>query len=287
MTYVGKLLVVLQLMLSVCFMAFAGAVYTTQQNWQAAATKAQEDVASLRENLATVSADLTNRVTEEKTRADKAEQERDLAQGKLDDSEVKVEQVTEKLNTAQTALEVQTTLAGIAEDQAAAARKQASTLRGLNSQLLETKDELTAENRKLEDQIFSLKREADRIEQKHQSILNRNVELIAILQANGLSSDPSDYANLDTAPPPVVEGLVLNVAKPERRGGSEFVDVSLGSDDGLKKGHTLYVYNNKDGGTYLGQIQLTDVAADRAVGKVIQKSKNGSIERGDNVTSKL
>src|SRR3970040_390648 len=39
MTFVGKVLVVVQVFLSLCFMAFAGAVYTVQQDWKAAHEK--------------------------------------------------------------------------------------------------------------------------------------------------------------------------------------------------------------------------------------------------------
>ena len=41
MSTVGKILVVLHLVLSVMFMAFAAAVYTAQNNWRAAEKKAQ------------------------------------------------------------------------------------------------------------------------------------------------------------------------------------------------------------------------------------------------------
>ena len=36
MTFVGKVLVIVQVVLSLCFMAFAGAVYTVQQDWKTA-----------------------------------------------------------------------------------------------------------------------------------------------------------------------------------------------------------------------------------------------------------
>ena len=34
MTFVGKLLVIIQLVLSICFMALAGAVFTRHTQWQ-------------------------------------------------------------------------------------------------------------------------------------------------------------------------------------------------------------------------------------------------------------
>jgi len=45
MTFVGKVLVVVQVVLSVCFMAFAGAVYTVQTNWMKKADTLGSDIA--------------------------------------------------------------------------------------------------------------------------------------------------------------------------------------------------------------------------------------------------
>ena len=65
----------------------------------------------------------------------------------------------------------------------------------------------------------------------------------------------------------------------------EMVEISLGSDDGLTVGHTMTLFNNE--GRYLGQIRLTLVYADKAVGIVTLKAKNTVIQKGDNVTTKL
>ena len=44
MTFVGKVLVIVQVVLSLCFMAFAGAVYTVQQNWKTAYERKVEEL---------------------------------------------------------------------------------------------------------------------------------------------------------------------------------------------------------------------------------------------------
>jgi len=94
----------------------------------------------------------------------------------------------------------------------------------------------------------------------------------------------------DPLPPPDVAGLVLDARKTRNR-STEFVHISIGSDDGLAVGHTLHVYRpaDKNGGRamYLGKIELVRVAPDEAVGTVIERAKNGIIERNDNVTTKL
>jgi len=41
------------------------------------------------------------------------------------------------------------------------------------------------------------------------------------------------------------------------------------------------------GADYICEIEVTDVYPDTAVGRVLEETRNGTIERGDNVTTKL
>src|SRR5262245_57120932 len=60
MSFVGKILIVFQVVLSVIFMAFAGAVYTAHMNWRA-------NAATLKTQLATKTSELNNKETELQT----------------------------------------------------------------------------------------------------------------------------------------------------------------------------------------------------------------------------
>jgi hypothetical protein len=71
------------------------------------------------------------------------------------------------------------------------------------------------------------------------------------------------------------------------KSGVELVEITLGSDDGLAVGHELYVYRNGGQGKYLGQIRIVHLEPDRAVGRVLPETKNGVIERDDNVSTRL
>jgi hypothetical protein len=62
------------------------------------------------------------------------------------------------------------------------------------------------------------------------------------------------------------------------------VEISIGSDDGIGPKMKLIVFR---GSRYICEIEITDVYPDMAVGRVIEETRNGSIERGDNVTTKL
>ena len=44
MTFIGKMLIVVQLVLSLLFMAFAGAVFTVEQNWKQQFTDKDQDL---------------------------------------------------------------------------------------------------------------------------------------------------------------------------------------------------------------------------------------------------
>ncbi|MFN0053354.1 MAG: hypothetical protein ACKV0T_14315 [Planctomycetales bacterium] len=69
------------------------------------------------------------------------------------------------------------------------------------------------------------------------------------------------------------------------------MEVSLGSDDGLKPGHEMTVYRSGLKGNqrskYLARIKIVKSTPDKAVGQVIESSRNGLIQKGDYVTTKF
>jgi hypothetical protein len=121
-------------------------------------------------------------------------------------------------------------------------------------------------------------------------LLVRNSHLIQALESAGISADAAELA-AKSAPPPRVEGIIEEVNAARRQGSSELVEISLGSDDGLKKGHEMTVYRSGlKGGQrpkFLGKIRIVDTKPDKAVGEVIEGTRNGVIQKGDNVTTKL
>jgi len=149
---------------------------------------------------------------------------------------------------------------------------------------------LVDENRNLNDEIFK----EQQINKKYFARYNEQLEKVAALTkaliVAGVDPNEATKSGAGELPPPEVQGLVLD-AKQNTRSGVEWIEVSIGSNDGLKEGHELHVYRFGDGNgkkaKYLGRIKLVLLTADKAVGTVIDKAKNGVIERGDNVTTKL
>jgi hypothetical protein len=82
--------------------------------------------------------------------------------------------------------------------------------------------------------------------------------------------------------PPRVDGVVT--ATP----GADLIEISIGSDQGLRKGHKLEVYRIGGGqSTYVGRVEVVKTAADKSVCKVDPRYQNSNIMVGDRVASKI
>lgn len=289
MSFVGKVLIGVQMVLAVMFMAFAASVATYHQNWKEKADQAEQKANTLQSQIQQLTETyenqknaLTKAAGDEKVRADKfVALNNTLSQ--------QVQTLNQELDTRNKDLQTQTALATINAEEAGFRKEESDLQRVENNKL---HNQLDATNKKvlnLEDQIFNAQVENASLEEKYDRLLDETKHLRRVVRINNLETDPKVYA-AKTNPPPFVNGLVVDTKK-ERNGTVKYVEVSLGSDDGLVKGHNLYVYRSglqKDQkAKYLGKIELVYVSLDRAVGTLVMKAKNGIIEKGDNVTSQL
>ena len=87
-----------------------------------------------------------------------------------------------------------------------------------------------------------------------------------------------DYSDV----PPDVDGVIM--ATP----GANLVEISIGSDQGLIKGHLLEVYRIGGGqSTYVGRIEVVKTTPDRAVCKIDPKFQKSNMMVGDRVATKI
>lgn len=289
MTFVGKVLVVVQVVLSVCFMAFAGAVYTAQTNWMAKSATVQEQLDKQKADYNTLQGEF-EKLQSELTVQLKAEQDRaNAAEAANAGLTQQLAAVRQELETVKTERDTQRAQAQIAGEEARIRREEALAQRRENDRLHQLANDLEAKRRALEDELFNKNIETENMLAKHERLLDDYKTLQRVIQANNLNPDPKNYRDRQT-PPPLVAGKVLNKSESSRR-DSEFIEISIGSDDGLVEGHEVYVYRtgskNGDRPKYLGKARIVHVVPDKAVAEVIQPAKNGVIERGDDVTTKL
>jgi hypothetical protein len=286
MSTVGKVLVVAQLAFSVLLMAFAGGVYSVQTNWKIKAGEAQK-------KLDKATADLSA----EKSRAVKAQDKATATEKVLKDDASRfqaaadaaksdITRLQKTLTQTRTELENMRAEAKIAGEEARARRDEAVSMRSINSDLHRTRDEQITLAHQYADKIVNLEQQSKAMLDKHNKLLNDYAILQKFIRIKGFDSDPRELAGAGE-PAPIVEAVVVSTRKGGRN-GAELVEISVGSDAGLAKGHELYVYRSDGGkGKYMGKIRLDYVDYRSAVGVVVLATKNGQIQAGDNVTTKL
>lgn len=286
MTFVGKLLVIIQLVLSICFMVLAGAVFTRHMTWMQKANDLQvtvdngiADYNKLEAEKNKIIKDLEAVVAQVKNDATDAKAELRLAQNEIENQKILIDTQKTELNTQQA-------LATISGDEAKIRREEALSGRRINEQLNTALNNQNQWVRQLEDELFNREVGAKSLEEKYNTLLPQLATLRKVLVANQLDPDPNKYAR-KLAPPPLVMGRVLDTKQSGRGTSRQLIEVSIGSDDGLTEGNMLYVYRVGEQNKYLGQIKLELVTPDRAVGVVVGPEKNGVIEREDYVTTKL
>lgn len=290
MHFTGKILVVIQLVLSIAFMAFAGVVYTAHINWRTVALTEKANVTK----KAGENNDLQTQMDAMRTEFAAKMKEANEKVGELEATkkglDADVKRFRDQVSDLQVAGKTSSEQALIAGQESSARKSEADNQREINHGLTSKRDLESNERIKLEDEKRGLEVALDSAVKKNTDLIRRLAILQRALEAAGLTSDVNELATKDS-PPPVVNGKIDDVKAPRQKGGTELVEITLGSDDGLKRGHEMFIWRPAAAGQpkakYLGKIVIRDTTPDRAVGEVIETSRNGVIQKGDNVTTKL
>jgi hypothetical protein len=99
-------------------------------------------------------------------------------------------------------------------------------------------------------------------------------------EAEKKQNQPPEEKKDKNPPKEGIEGEVKEVDP------SGLLTISVGSDAGLEKGHTLEVFRLQPAAKYLGTVRVVDVSADKAVVKFVAKPL-APPEKGDKVASKI
>lgn len=288
MSYVGKILVIVQVVLSLLFMAFAGAVFSMHQNWlgkyeaeKGNAAALQTTLGEVQEQLNIARSEHATALSEEKARADRLQ-----AENLTLDAEAK--RLTVEVEKKEAQREESTGLAEAKQQEAMFRQQEAVKQRIENEKLRAALNEESAKVRDLQDSVFTRDVTLEELRKRYNNMLAKMAYLERVVAVNHLETDP-DIVEKMKLPPPPVEGLVVEVKK-NRANRVDYVQLSIGSDDGLIVSHELDVVRlNAEDNTshYLGTVEVVDVQPDSAVARVILPAKNGIIQKGDTVTSKL
>lgn len=289
MSFLGKVLIVAQVVLSVLFMCAAGAVFSIQKNWkeQSATLTANIDTAQQQhtDEVASLNQEIDNLKLSEENEKGRA----DAEVGRSQQLDQQVAALTQETNSLNQQLQRQTGLTVSTSNEAEFRQEEAELLRVALEELSDTLDQKIAETVALEDTLSTERQAHAELVALSEEQQEQIAFLERIVRAEGFETDRRAVASL-AEPPPKVEAIVKDIRK-DQTNRTKFVHITTGSDDGLRIGHELDVYRTADrnqGRTkYLGRIRLTLVTSDEAVGLVVKAAKNGIIEVGDNVTTQL
>ncbi|MBL8851787.1 MAG: hypothetical protein JNG89_19070 [Planctomycetaceae bacterium] len=289
MSFLGKVLIVAQVVLSLLFMCAAGAVYTAHTNWHEASVKKDADIAKL-------TTDRTNEVTALNQQLDARAQEltaeknrADAVVGRAQQLEGDVARLNQETNSLNQQLQRANGLAATKSNEAEFRQSEAERERVQNETLRTSLDEQIRKTVTLEDELGTRNQAYEELVAQHAAVQDELEFVSRIARQANLNTDRQSV-EMQVEPPLPVEGLVQEVRK-DQTNRTKWVHVSVGSDDGLRVGHEMDVYRtaerNDGRAKYLGRIRIWSVEPDQAVGLVVEAAKNGIIEVGDNVTTKL
>ncbi len=273
MTLVGKIFTVLILIMSIAFMMIAVTVFATHRSWRDRALAHKTTIEELRNT--------NDRLRAEASRADdrlaieqaarrfalaalQSRQEALAQQLASNYDQLTKKQAENDLITA-TLSENTTTLANLG--------KEVSGLRDEIRQAQLDRDEKFATVVALTDSVSGLQGSVATFEEQEAQLRDQLSRMKLVMDAYELT----EYTPVVDIPPRV-DGIVTKV------GESTLIEVSIGSDDGLRTGHTLEVFRNN---AYLGRVEVTQLEPDRAVCRIIPAFRKGIIKRGDRVATKL
>ncbi len=283
MSYIGKILVVMQLVLSVCLMAFAAAVSTYQTNWKEKSEKTQQALDKKTQDLAQLE-------QASKAAADKFNADLKVEQDKGRELAAKVSLLTSTNTTLTGSLKrtaeenAQKTQIGIdLADDSNSRQNEVKIVREKLKLALEDRDAQYKAKAALEDKIFEQNTKIDRLATQNKTLLVDNKNYKDVLASRGLPVELEEYQKVK-ALPPKIEGKVLEARK-AKEGGQMLLTISLGENDGLIKGNELFVFRRGPNPKFLGKARVLDIQADRAVCDLFQRS--GLVEEGDDVATQL
>lgn len=276
MNLIGKIFVVIIVVLSVLFMGLSMAVYSTHKNWYAAVQNQRQQLQDLQTEL------------------DRLKSQYQLVESNLQLEIDSAQQQIRKLESERVALvarneDIQTAVNQLKQEQRDATQAVAST-QANNAQLAQQNVELQQNiiaAQEAADRAFSTV--VDKTSELHDTATKLNTELERNAQLTQQVADMTtvmreeglDPATLPGDVVPRVDGYVSGI---RRLAGAEAIELTIGSDDGLKRGHTLEIFR---GDRYLGRAEVQQTGPDWAVARVISQFKVARIQEGDRVATRL
>lgn len=273
MNFVGKIFTVLILVLSIAFLVVSVVIFQTHRDWRQVALDNKKKI----EVLQQANKSLQNEIQFAKDRLATEAVARRFAiaalQTKSDQLDSQLTAATKKFADLQAQAGTMATQIDATSQQVAKALDENAKIRVELRDAQQTRDQSFDKVIQLTDLLNMSQGNIQTLQERQQELVASNSRMKHVLERNELT----EFASVDSKPPDV-EGVVMAI------GAKDLLEISIGSDDGLEKGHTLEVFRNN---TYLGRVMVRETWPDRAVVQIIPEFRKGIIKKGDRVATKL
>ena len=273
MNTLGKILVVLIFIMSIFFMSFSFMVFMTQTSWKQKYETANSDAQSARsangQLEAQIAAMKTKRATENAARTNAIA----LLEANLSDREQAINGMDDELKRLRQTQQQQGSQVTGSLATLEAERKKVDSLQRIVKEAQADRDKMFDEVVRLKDAVLELEAIKQRLTASESSLLNRVAKQSSVLRAHDLNEN-DDISGVA----PARDGRVREVDALNK-----YVVLSLGSDDGMRRGHRVDVHR---GSKYLGKVQLTKTHKDRSIGVILDDYRKGAIRSGDSVRTR-
>lgn len=285
MNLVGKIFVVLIFVLSLVLMSLTLTVYVTHTNWRLVADnndtsqgipmgyKQQLEAANAEnEELRVQNDELKEQIDTEMENRRKALAGLETTLAAQKEELVKLQEEIDKSRES-----IRTSIANVkaSQDRANQLTEENTNIRDQVAKLVLERDKEVKKNVEMTDKLNEVQREIGDLQKRSESLASELAAAKQVMSYLNIKPDVQYYASMSA--PSGLMGRVLAVNTDRK-----MVEISVGSDDGVREGHQFDV-QTADGSGYVGRINVVEVQPDRAVCNNVPGYDNGVYAPGNRV----
>jgi hypothetical protein len=273
MTQLGKLLVVAITILAMVFLGLSTVVFMTADNWKEKALAETKKLKDSQAELSKAQEAAQSAITESERQANDHKNQIAQKDQVIRDTENRLKGVETDLIEVRKELSIAQATATLSSTESGTRVAETESLRDSLRSKLQEKD--------LNQRVVDLTKDLETARRVNSRLREEVATLSTTLTKAGLSADVKNVTAL--ASPPEVEGQVSRVDATGER-----LELSIGSDDGLVKGHELFVYRRTPQAQYIGKIRIIATDPERSVATVVGKTYLGTkVTEGDIVSTTI
>lgn len=281
MTLLGKFFSVVIFLLSAVFLVLALAVNASHRNWRDVVITGVDGQPGLKDKIETISRENEQlRNSKDRIQADlnREQASRSTALAAL---QTQLDQLRDDLLMSEKSVQQLESTNNLLSATDLSRAQELERLTAENGQLRsqiraeqQDRDTLFTETLTLTDQMNTLRGFKQELEVRNQQLIAQATRFKEVMTSKGIDvNEPLDGA------PPDRNGNILQIDRP-----SSLVLVSIGYDEGLRKGHLLEVTRD---GRYMGKLKVRNTDPDRSVAEILEDYSEGILQEGDRVDTTI